>query len=84
MKALDILSKLINAGCVNNGGIMTYDGSITIRDWFGAVRHNGEVGYGTYFYLYAKDYEDVLPGMPVPDVYIETEEAGNVWLWLIS
>lgn len=84
MKALEILNNIINEGMLPDCGTMTYDGSITLRDWFGAKSHKGEMRYGKYFYLYAEDPEDVLSKMPPADVFVETDEAGNVWLWRIE
>jgi hypothetical protein len=84
MKALEILKHVINAGYLPMCGLMTYDGTATLRDWFGAVRHKGTVTNGTYFYLYAEDYSDEFGTMPLPDALVETEDAGNVWLWLVE
>lgn len=84
MKALEILNNIINEGFLPDCGTMTYDGSVSLRDWFGAVNHKGEMRYGTYFYLYAEHYDYVLSKMPSADVFVETEEAGNVWLWRIE
>lgn len=84
MKAIDILKKVIHAGYLPDCGTMNYDGTVTLRDWFGAVRHKGEMERGEYFYLYAEDYADVLSCMPCADVMVETEVAGNVWLWKLE
>ena len=84
MKALDILNNIIYEGFFPDCGTMTIDGTSTLRDWFGAVNHKGEVRRGTYFYLYAEDYGGVLRKMPPADVFVETEETGNVWLWIID
>ena len=84
MKALDILNHVIDAGYLPMCGTINYDGNVTLRDWFGAKSHKGEMRNGTYFYLYAEDYSDAFAHMPLPDVLVETEEAGNVWLWRID
>lgn len=84
MKALDILNQIINSGSLPDCGTLNLDGSVSLRDYFGAVRHKGEVKYGTYLYLYAEDYADILPSMPPADLCIETEASGNVWLWTID
>lgn len=83
MKALDILNALIYEGCIPQVGTMNYDGTATLRDWFGATNHKGTVTNGTYFYLYAEDFSE-MQKMPCPDVLVETEECGNVWLWRID
>lgn len=84
MKALEILNNIINEGMLPDCGTMSFDGTATLRDWFGAVSHKGEIQHGKYFYLYADDYADVMSKMPAADVMVETEEAGNVWLWRIE
>ena len=84
MKALEILEAVITEGCLPQCGTMNYDGTATLRDWFRAVRHKGEMSHGTYFYVYADDYADVLGKMPGADVLVETEDTGNVWLWRID
>ena len=84
MKALDILNNIINAGYLPDCGTMNYDGSVSLRDWFGAKDHKGEMKHGTYFYLYAEEYTDALNKMPMADVFVETEDSGNVWLWKIE
>ena len=84
MKAIDILNHVINAGYLPQCGTMEYDGTVTLRDWFGATNHKGEMRHGVYFYLYEEDYCDVFSRISEPDVMVETEEAGNVWLWRIE
>lgn len=84
MKAIEILEAVINEGFLPQCGTMNYDGTATLRDWFGATNHKGEMKYGKYFYLYAEHYDYVLAHMPRADVYVETEDAGNVWLWRID
>lgn len=84
MKALEILNAVIYEGCMPQCGTMVNDGTFTLRDYFGAVNHKGTMTRGTYFYVYADDYADVLGKMPPADLMLETEDAGNVWLWLVD
>lgn len=84
MKAIEILEEVIRQGYLPDCGTMNYDGTVTLRDWFGAVSHKGEIQYGKYFYLYADDYADVMSRMTPADVMVVTEVAGNVWLWKVE
>lgn len=77
MKAIELLRVL-------RPDLMTYDGSVSLRDWFGAVSHEGEMLHGTYFYTYLYDYDLDVSVMPAPDVKVHTEEAGDVWLWKVE
>ena len=77
MDAIELLRVL-------SADLMTYDGSVSLRDWIGAVSHEGEMLYGIYFYSYLDDYNLDVSRMPAPDVKVHTEEAGDVWLWRIE
>ncbi len=90
MKPLDLVKILCQA--TGFGGTFEYsrafDGeSAFLRNLFGAQSHHpqGVLKGGTYFYVYAEDYTDILPiDMPPADMCIQTEEAGNVWVWKIE
>ena len=43
MKAIEILEEVIRQGYLPDCGTMNYDGTATLRDWFGAVSHKGEI-----------------------------------------
>lgn len=65
------------------GGVIAWFGDISLRDYFGASTHVGEMSPGEWFYL----YEDQFLGMvdlPCADVVIDTEEAGRVYLWKLE
>ena len=77
MKAIELLRVL-------SADLMTYDGSVSLRDWFGAVIHEGTMEYGTYFYNYLDEYNLDPSVMPAPDVKVRTEWSGDVWLWKLE
>ena len=82
MKALDILTILLNDDWCPNCGIWENDGTLNLREQFGAVNHKGkELRKGKYFYLYAEDYGEFFPSIGPADLLVETDDAGNVWLW---
>lgn len=88
MKAIELVHAMCYDPGLASGCTMTYDGNVTLRDYFGAVRHEGTMEYGEYFYFYVPEGERCLEGLcrfiPKPDVAIETEEAGNVLLWKLE
>lgn len=88
MKAIDLVHAMCYDPGLASGCTWVYDGNVSLRDYFGAVRHEGEMTLGEYFYFYVPEYERELEGLcrfiPKPDVVIETEDAGNVLLWRIE
>ena len=88
MKAIDLIHAMCYDPGLASGCTWVYDGSVSLRDYFGAVRHDGEMEKCEYFYFYVPEGERDLGGfcrfIPKPDVVIETEEAGNVLLWKIE
>ena len=86
MKAIDLVHALCFDPGLASGGTMVYDGSVSLRDYFGAVRHDGEMEKAEYFYFYVEPGERRLDGigMPVPDVVIETEYKDNILLWKLE
>ena len=84
MKAIEIIKAMCyDSALAEQGGTLRWDGSFTLRDYFGAVSHKGEMEYGEYFYVYEQQY-DWLAQLPAADVVVATEEAGNVYLWKIE
>lgn len=67
------------------GGLVEWTGDVTLRDYFGAVNHHGEMTKGIYFYVYP-DSSDSIIVFPNddPDVVLYTENAGNVFLWKVE
>lgn len=84
MKAIELVKALVyDSALAENGGWVEWRRDITLRDYFGAVSHRGEMECGFYFYVYEDQY-DWLASLPAADVIVETEEAGNVWLWKVE
>lgn len=87
MKAIEIIRAMIyDSELAEFGGLMLNDGSVTLRDYFGAVSHKGTMEYGNYFYVYLDQIRDSIVILPEqdPDVRIQTEDAGEVWLWKVE
>lgn len=85
MKIKTILEAAIHEDLIPQSGFYENNGTCTLRDYFGAVGYSGaELQKGTYYYLYAQDYSDVFSKIEAPDIRIETEEAGPIWLWKID
>lgn len=83
MKAMDLVKAMVyDSDLAVNGGVVTWDRSVTLRDYFGAVSHRGEMECGEWFYVYGEQYD--FRSLPEPDVVITTEEAGEVYLWKIN
>jgi len=47
MKAIEILEEVIRQGYLPDCGTMDYDGTATLRDWFGAVSHKARFSMGS-------------------------------------
>lgn len=86
MKAIDLVKAMCYDPSLASGCTWEYTGDVTLRDYFGAVRHEGELVHGLYFYFYVPEYDRDLEGigMPKPDVVVETDGAGNVLLWKLE
>ena len=86
MKAIELIHAMCFDPGLASGCTWVYDGTVSLRDYFGAVRHDGEMEHAEYFYFYVPEDERELEGlgMPKPDVVVETEEAGNVLLWKLE
>lgn len=86
MKAIDLVHAMCYDPGLASGCTWVYDGSVSLRDYFGAVRHDGEMLHGEYFYFYVESGQTSLAGvgMPVPDVVIETEYKDNILLWKLE
>lgn len=86
MKAIELVRSMIHNGDLAAfGGLVQWTGDVTLRDYFGAVSHKGEMSCGEWFYVYLDDCDWYLPLPKIdPDVILQTEDAGDVYLWKIE
>ena len=78
MKAIELVRAMIyDSELAENG--------VTLRDYFGAVSHKGEMTPGNWFYVYPDSTIHIIV-MPKsdPDVILQTEDAGPVFLWKVE
>ena len=84
MKAIEIIQAMVyDSSLAENGGYVEWRRDITLRDYFGAVSHRGEMECGFWFYVYEDQY-DWLAQLPAADVVATTEDAGDVYLWKVE
>ena len=84
MKAIELVKAMVyDSALAEAGGLVHWDRSVTLRDYFGAVSHKGEMECGEWFYVYEDQY-DWLAGLPAADVVVTTETAGDVYLWKVT
>lgn len=86
MKAIDLVKKMVyDSEIAEYGGTVDWDRSISLRDYFGAESHVGEMEVGTYFYLYSDQEPFTISDMPVADVILKTEyEDQYIYLWKLE
>lgn len=83
MKTIDLLNAMVyDSDLAEYGGILEWDRGITLRDYFGAVDHKGEMEVGPYYFIYDEQYE--WRTLPEPDVVVKTDLAGDVFLWKLE
>lgn len=83
MKAIELIKAMVyDSDLAENGGIVEWRRDVSLRDYFGAVLHRGEMEVATYFYVYEDQYEWL--SLPEPDVVVTTEDAGDVYLWKVE
>lgn len=85
MKAIDLVKKMVyDSEIAEYGGTVDWDRSISLRDYFGANEHTGEMEVGIYFYLYSDQEPFTIGDMPNPDVTLGTDEGQVIWLWKLE
>lgn len=85
MKAIDLVRKMVyDSEVAENGGLVDWDRGISLRDYFGAESHKGEMEVATYFYLYSDNEPFTIDSMPEPDVTIQTEYDQTIYLWKLE
>lgn len=86
MKAIDLVNKMVyDSSIAEKGGIVEWRRDFTLRDYFGAKDHKGEMEVATYFYLYSDDEPLTINDLRDPDVVLETDYDGQViWLWKLE
>ena len=83
MKAIDLVRAMVyDSSLAENGGLVSWNRTFTLRGYFAAVSHEGEMECGEYFYVYAEQ-AGYVPRY-APDVTIKTEDAGDIWLWKLE
>lgn len=83
MKAIELIKAMVyDSALAENGGYVEWNRSITLRDYFGAVSHRGEMECGFWFYIYEDQYD--FQSLPEPDVVVTTDCAGDVYLWKVE
>lgn len=83
MKAIDLIKAMVyDSDLAENGGIVEWRRDVSLRDYFGAVSHRGEMEVATYFYVYDEQYD--FQSLPEPDVVVTTDCAGDVYLWKVE
>ena len=86
MKAIELVRAMIyDSDLAEQGGLVEWTGDVTLRDYFGAVSHKGEMTPGNWFYVYPDSTIHIIV-MPKsdPDVILQTEDAGPVFLWKLE
>lgn len=88
MKAFEILKTLVKGEIdIDHSGIAESDAIIVVgwQSYFGARWIKGSIQPGkNYFYAYLA-YDEELPSMPFPDVYLEDDACkGCIKLWEIE
>lgn len=86
MKAIELVRAMsYDSALAEYGGLVEWTGDVTLRDYFGAVSHKGEMTPGNWFYVYPDSTEEIII-MPTidPDVILQTEDAGPVYLWKVE
>lgn len=85
MKAIDLVKKMVyDSEIAEFGGTVDWDRSISLRDYFGAKEHKGEMEVGTYFYLYSDQEPFTISDLPTPDVTLESDEDQKIYLWKLE
>ena len=86
MKSLELARAMIRDSALAEYGDVYRcepDG-VSLRDFFGANRHEGELENGTlYFYFYCEDFR-VFSLLSEPDVKITDDNYNTIWLWKIE
>ena len=85
MKAIDLVKKMVcDSEIAEYGGTVDWDRSISLRDYFGAEIHKGEMEVATYFYLYSDNEPFTIYSMPEPDVTLKTDYEQTIYLWKLE
>lgn len=83
MKAWDLIKAMVyDSDLAEFGGTVMWNAFFTLKDYFGEIRHDGQIEPGQWFYIYEENYS--WQTLPTPDVVVETEYAGMVYLWKID
>lgn len=86
MKAIELVKKMVyDSEIAECGGTVDWDRSFSLRDYFGAKEHKGEMEVGIYFYLYSDNEPFTIGNMPTPDVTLKTDfEDQYIYLWKLE
>lgn len=85
MKAIDLVKLMVyDSEIAEYGGTVDWNRDVSLRDYFGAKEHEGEMEAGTYFYLYSDQEPFTISNMPKPDVTLATDEDQVIWLWKLE
>jgi hypothetical protein len=85
MKAINLVKLMVyDSEIAEYGGTVDWDRSISLRDYFGAESHVGEMEVGIYFYLYSDNEPFTISDMPVADVILKTDMDQYIYLWKLE